>query len=175
MASSIRTSVGLERLVEEHYRSAHNGHRQPLAGGQRDGSEHVRQRRHVKHTRVKRHGACAGGEQPEVGPRRGVQKAPRLGNGVQRVEHLGHHLRDGETDGATGKLMTQRGNERRNGETNDTTIYNLTKSEEYQKHLQGVLYSTRGARTSKTLVTNVVNTRDSQEQAPRATYWFSGC
>eukprot|EP00959_Pyramimonas_sp_CCMP1952_P031244 654875-Pyramimonas_sp.AAC.1 len=31
------------------------------------------------------------------------------------------------------------------------------KSEEYQKHLQGVLYSTRGSQTSKTLVTNVVN------------------
>eukprot|EP00976_Prorocentrum_cordatum_P075273 1181836-Prorocentrum_minimum.AAC.5 len=51
---------------------------------------------------------------------------------------------------------------------------NPTKSEEYQKHLQGVLHSTRGAQPSKTLVTNVVNTQDSQEQAPCATYWFLG-
>eukprot|EP00976_Prorocentrum_cordatum_P012061 242351-Prorocentrum_minimum.AAC.2 len=39
---------------------------------------------------------------------------------------------------------------------------NPTKSEEYRRHLQGVLCSTRGAHTSKTLVTNVVNTQDSQ-------------
>eukprot|EP00959_Pyramimonas_sp_CCMP1952_P002379 49558-Pyramimonas_sp.AAC.2 len=32
----------------------------------------------------------------------------------------------------------------------------------------------RGAQTSKTPVTNVVNTQDSQEKAPRATYWFLG-
>ena len=51
---------------------------------------------------------------------------------------------------------------------------NPTKSEEYQRHLQGALYSTRGAQTSKTLVTNVVNIQDSQEQAPCATYWFLG-
>eukprot|EP00959_Pyramimonas_sp_CCMP1952_P157399 3291548-Pyramimonas_sp.AAC.1 len=40
-----------------------------------------------------------------------------------------------------------------------------TKSEEYQGYLQGMLYSTRGAQTSKTLDTNVVNIQDSQEQA----------
>eukprot|EP00976_Prorocentrum_cordatum_P016713 336365-Prorocentrum_minimum.AAC.1 len=43
---------------------------------------------------------------------------------------------------------------------------NPTRSEEYQRHLQGVFYSTRGPKTPKTLVTNVVNTQDSQEQAP---------
>eukprot|EP00976_Prorocentrum_cordatum_P111207 1195327-Prorocentrum_minimum.AAC.7 len=51
---------------------------------------------------------------------------------------------------------------------------NSTKTEESRRHLQGVLYSTRGAQTSKTLVTNVVNTQDSQEQAPCATNWFLG-
>eukprot|EP00976_Prorocentrum_cordatum_P027847 565331-Prorocentrum_minimum.AAC.1 len=40
---------------------------------------------------------------------------------------------------------------------------NTTKSEEYQRQLQGVLYSTRGAQTSKMLVTNVVNIQNSQE------------
>eukprot|EP00976_Prorocentrum_cordatum_P029815 607066-Prorocentrum_minimum.AAC.1 len=34
---------------------------------------------------------------------------------------------------------------------------NPTNSEEYQGHLQGTLYSTRGAQKSKTLVANVVN------------------
>eukprot|EP00959_Pyramimonas_sp_CCMP1952_P113642 2375763-Pyramimonas_sp.AAC.1 len=43
---------------------------------------------------------------------------------------------------------------------------NPTKREEYQRHPQGVLYSTGGAQTSKTLVTDVVNAQDSQEQAP---------
>eukprot|EP00959_Pyramimonas_sp_CCMP1952_P090336 1891044-Pyramimonas_sp.AAC.1 len=45
-------------------------------------------------------------------------------------------------------------------------------SEEHQRHLQGVLYSTRWAQLSKTLLTNVVNTRKSEEQAPCAMYWF---
>eukprot|EP00976_Prorocentrum_cordatum_P105837 1194338-Prorocentrum_minimum.AAC.3 len=49
-----------------------------------------------------------------------------------------------------------------------------TKSEEHQRHLQGVWYSTPGAQTSKTLVTNVVNTQDSQEQLPCETYGFLG-
>eukprot|EP00976_Prorocentrum_cordatum_P074460 1181529-Prorocentrum_minimum.AAC.2 len=51
---------------------------------------------------------------------------------------------------------------------------NPTKSEEYQGHLQGVLHGTRGAQTSKTLVTIVVHVQDSKEQTPCATYWFLG-
>eukprot|EP00976_Prorocentrum_cordatum_P002670 51853-Prorocentrum_minimum.AAC.1 len=42
---------------------------------------------------------------------------------------------------------------------------NPANSEEYHRYLQGVLYSTRGAQASKALVTYVVNTQDSQEQA----------
>ena len=37
-----------------------------------------------------------------------------------------------------------------------------------------MLYSTQGAQKTKTLLTNVVNTQDSQKQAPCATYGFLG-
>eukprot|EP00959_Pyramimonas_sp_CCMP1952_P471884 9499134-Pyramimonas_sp.AAC.1 len=41
---------------------------------------------------------------------------------------------------------------------------NPTKSEEYQRRLQGVLCSTRGAQTSETLVTDVVTQRERRQQ-----------
>eukprot|EP00976_Prorocentrum_cordatum_P086184 1186401-Prorocentrum_minimum.AAC.2 len=53
---------------------------------------------------------------------------------------------------------------------------NPTKSEEHQRHLQGVLCSTvhEGRKRPKRGCSQRCNTRDSQEQAPCATYGFLG-
>eukprot|EP00976_Prorocentrum_cordatum_P041486 841846-Prorocentrum_minimum.AAC.1 len=51
---------------------------------------------------------------------------------------------------------------------------NPTKSEEYQGHLQGVMYSTRGAQKSETLVTNVMNIQDSQGSGGGRTRYEGG-
>eukprot|EP00959_Pyramimonas_sp_CCMP1952_P003499 73561-Pyramimonas_sp.AAC.1 len=79
---------------------------------------------------------------------------------VQGVDSL---VQWGEVNGTRGGFAGTKGGF--TGTRDARKPQNPAISEEYHGHLQGVLYSTRGPQKSKTLVTNVVNTQDSQERA----------